>query len=322
MIKTELGDQAVILETRKVKHGFWLFGRKETLDVLAAVEDKPTPPKPAPPANASTEKLQANLDEIRTLLKPHVDSKRDLLIERLKKSGVEDSLVEILLKSCGSDFSETKLSEEIQKRLPISADIDCVEQIRLALVGPTGVGKTTTIAKLAARFALTERKSVALITMDTYRIGAVEQLKIYARLLNLPLEVAQSPDEMKIAIEKHADKEVILIDTIGRSPQKSLQLAEIQSVLNVAEPTHTYLVLSAPFELEYLFQAAERFSTLKPKGLIITKLDEIGRWGVALSLSDRTRLPVAFITDGQEVPRNLRAAKADEIALHILGGIE
>jgi flagellar biosynthesis protein FlhF len=180
-------------------------------------------------------------------------------------------------------------------------------------VGPTGVGKTTTTAKLAARYALTEKRKVALLTIDTYRIGAVEQLRTYARVMGLPLEVVNSPEEMTGAVARHADKDVLLIDTIGRSPRRSLQLAEIKTFLNVAAPTETHLVLAAPGGLGYLMNTAASF---------VTKLDEMPQWGAIASLTGKTGLPVSFITDGQEVPRNLVPANAASIATQIVGGIE
>jgi flagellar biosynthesis protein FlhF len=109
---------------------------------------------------------------------------------------------------------------------------------------------------------------------------------------------------------------------VGRSPRKALQLAEIQTFLNAAQPTEVHLVLSVPYGTGYLLETAQQFSVLKPNRLILTKLDELPRWGVIASIVARTGWPVSFLTDGQEVPRNLRPANASEIALNILGGSE
>jgi flagellar biosynthesis protein FlhF len=182
------------------------------------------------------------------------------------------------------------------------------------------VGKTTTTAKLAARYALTEKKRVALITMDTYRIGAVEKLKVYARVMGLPMEVVRTPDEMRDAIERLSHMDLLMIDTVGRSPRKGLHLAEIQAFLNAAEPAETYLTLASPYGLDYLYDSAEQFAALEPNRLIMTKLDEQPHWGAAVSVAERTGLPISFVTDGQEVPRNIRPADTTEIARFIVGG--
>jgi flagellar biosynthesis protein FlhF len=243
-------------------------------------------------------------------------------MERLRESGVESALAQSVLDACPAGATEAVIATEMASRIPVANALTRQGQARIALVGPTGVGKTTTTAKLAARYALTEKRKVALLTIDTYRIGAVEQLRTYARVMGLPLEVVNSPEEMTGAVARHADKDVLLIDTIGRSPRRSLQLAEIKTFLNVAAPTETHLVLAAPGGLGYLMNTAASFAVLEPTHLIVTKLDEMPQWGAIASLTGKTGLPVSFITDGQEVPRNLVPANAASIATQIVGGIE
>jgi flagellar biosynthesis protein FlhF len=244
-----------------------------------------------------------------------------VLFDRLVASGATEDLARRWLEACGPAPSEAALARVIAKDIPAAPE-PSTGPARIALVGPTGVGKTTTTAKLAARHALTERRKVGLITIDTYRIGAVEQLRTYARVMGLPLDVVQSPDEMPAALARYADKDVVLIDTVGRSPRRALHLAEIQAYLNVAEPTETHLVLSASSEAGYLDDTAEQFARLGTNRLIMTKLDEMPRWGVIAGIASRSGLPVSYITDGQEVPRNLRPARPDEIAIRIVGGVE
>ena len=306
-IRAELGEQAVILETRRLRGGLLGF-RRERVQVLAAVQDNPA-------ADLST-----NLDAVRALLMPPVDTLRAGWIERLRDTGVDSALAEAVLDRCGADRTDKDITAELTRRIPIGPALATGQCTRIALVGPTGVGKTTTTAKIAARYALTERKKVAMLTIDTYRIGAVEQLRTYARVMGLPLEVVNTPDEMPAAVARHADKDILLIDTVGRSPRRALQLAEIKAFLNAADPVETHLVLAANGGLGYLMETAESFSILEPKRLIVTKLDEMPQWGAIASLTHRTGLPVSFITDGQEVPRNLRPANAGEIATHIVGG--
>ena len=244
------------------------------------------------------------------------------------RAGAGDDLADVCRASSSYDLTVSPDALVFERGAPSPRRIEWrggalrVDGARIALVGPTGVGKTTTTAKLAARYALTGRRKVGLITIDTYRIGAVEQLRTYARVMGLPLDVVQSPDEMPAALARHADKDVVLIDTVGRSPRRALHLAEIQAYLNVAEPTETHLVVSASSGTAYLHETAELFASLGTNRLIVTKLDEMPRWGVIAGLAVRAGLPVSYITDGQEVPRNLRPAGADEIAVRMLGGME
>lgn len=308
-VRADLGERAVILETRRINGG--LLGlRPGRVQVLAGVEQATTPD------------LNANLAAVRTLLQPPTDRRRAELLERLHESGVESSMAESVMNACPPGAADAVIAAEMARRIPVSAGSVHGRPARIALVGPTGVGKTTTTAKMAARFALTEKKRVALLTIDTYRIGAVEQLRTYARVMGLPLEVVNSPEEMTGAVARHADKDVLLIDTVGRSPRRALQLAEIKTFLNAAAPTETHLVLAAPGGLTYLMDTAASFAVLEPTHLIVTKLDEMPQWGAIASLTGRTGLPVSFITDGQEVPRNLVSADAGAIATQIVGGMQ
>ena len=144
----------------------------------------------------------------------------------------------------------------------------------VVLIGPTGVGKTTTIAKLAANFALFEGKSVGLITIDTYRIAAVEQLKTYAEIINLPIEVVYTVGEFKKALSKLGDKDLILVDTAGRSQKNKHHIKELKQFLAGRNPDETHLVLSANTKLDDLLETAEAFQAVSYNRLIITKLDE------------------------------------------------
>ena len=190
----------------------------------------------------------------------------------------------------------------------------------LALVGPTGVGKTTTLAKLAAAYKLRHAKRVALITCDTYRIAAVEQLRTYANIIGVPLRVVNDAQEMRALRESFADHEVVLIDTPGRSQHDGDRLAELQALIEAAEPTQTHLVLSLAAAEGVLTRAAERFMPVGPDRLVLTKLDEAVSFGVILNTGRRTELPLSFVTTGQEVPDHIEPASAERLARLILDG--
>jgi flagellar biosynthesis protein FlhF len=190
----------------------------------------------------------------------------------------------------------------------------------IALVGPTGVGKTTTVAKLAATYKLRHQKKVGLITSDTYRIAAVEQLKTYAGIIGLPLKVVSSPQEMHEAVEALHDCDIVVVDTAGRSQNDRRRLDELAEFAGAAKPDETHLVLSTTVGDNVLRKTAERFKALGPDRCILTKLDEAVTTGPIAGLCDRIGLPLSFVTVGQEVPDDLEPARVDRLARCVLDG--
>ena len=184
----------------------------------------------------------------------------------------------------------------------------------VALVGSTGVGKTTTVAKLAARFALRHgQRSVALITTDCYRIGAHEQLFTYGRILGVPVQVASTHDELSTALSSLTDKRLVLIDTAGMS-QRDLRLTEQFSTLRDSGfPLQTYLVMNATTQTSVLQETLRAFSSVALNGCIMTKLDEAASLGGVLSVIAQHTLPLAYVGDGQRVPEDLHPARAHNL---------
>ncbi len=190
----------------------------------------------------------------------------------------------------------------------------------VALVGPTGVGKTTTIAKLAANFRLRDRMKVAFITVDTFRTAAVEQLRTYAELIGMPMQVVSSSREMRSAVDEFAEMDLVLIDTAGRSPRDDLKIQELRSFLQAAQTDEVHLVLSLTGSRRSLSLAAETFRRVQPTAVILTKLDEAPAAGTLLSASRRADLPVSYWTTGQNVPDDIEAARADRAADWLVDG--
>jgi flagellar biosynthesis protein FlhF len=190
----------------------------------------------------------------------------------------------------------------------------------VALVGPTGVGKTTTLAKLAARFRLHERRSVGLITIDTYRIAAVEQLRTYAQIMDLPMEVVATPREMRSAVERLSENDLVLIDTAGRSPRDEARLQELRALLAEAQPDEVHLVLGCIAGAESLRTAARAFVSTGANSLILTKLDEAWQTGGFAEWLGACRLPLSYTTHGQNVPDDIHPASALKLAELILPG--
>ncbi|QYZ65068.1 MAG: flagellar biosynthesis protein FlhF [Gammaproteobacteria bacterium (ex Lamellibrachia satsuma)] len=184
----------------------------------------------------------------------------------------------------------------------------------VALVGPTGVGKTTTIAKLAARFCLRHgNRQLALITTDSYRIGAQEQLHNYGRILDVPVRTASTAEELDAALRAFSEKRLVLIDTAGMS-QQDIQLSQRLSMITSGNhPVRTLLTLSAATQRSALAHAIRAFSIARPVGCILTKMDEAASLGGVFSTLIDTGLPLAFVTDGQRVPEDLHVARAHSL---------
>jgi flagellar biosynthesis protein FlhF len=243
---------------------------------------------------------------------------REELLKCLVESGFSIRLSTKIANRLGShkqaDLAIAKAQEMLAKIVPI-ADDDLLERGGIAaLVGPTGVGKTTTIAKLAAQFILKHgSRDVALITTDNYRIGAHEQLGIYGRILGVPVKVANDADELRRHIHDCADKRLILIDTAGMS-QRDMRLAEqIQTLRHDDLPIRPYLVMSATSQYKSVMEIMDAFQILAPQAVILTKLDEAVSKGMALSAIIERRMPLSFITDGQQVPEDIYAPEAETL---------
>lgn len=220
----------------------------------------------------------------------------------------------------------TAVLRHLETLMPVADGIAAADRpadgrpLTIALIGPTGVGKTTTIAKLAAAYRLRHRKRVGLITSDTYRIAAVDQLRTYANIIGVPLKVASSPAEMADACEQMRDADVVLIDTAGRSPSDSQRLGELRAFLQAARPHQTHLVLASNAGEKSIQRAVDRFAPLSPNLVIFTKLDEAANLGVLVNVSRRISAKLSYVTGGQEVPDDIEPGRADRLARMVLDG--
>ncbi len=194
----------------------------------------------------------------------------------------------------------------------------------IALIGPTGVGKTTTVAKLAATFKLKQHKQVGLVTLDTYRIAAVDQLRTYANIIGLPLSVAANAAELSQALKDFRERgcDVVLMDTAGRSQRDDPKLDQLQSLIRAADPHEVHLVLSSTCAQAVLLEAAERFGRTRVDRIIFTKLDEAVSFGVLLNVARRVNKQLSFVTTGQEVPHQIEPGDPRKLAELVTGGRE
>jgi flagellar biosynthesis protein FlhF len=220
------------------------------------------------------------------------------------------------------EYIREKLAEHIERMLPSAGPIIRTKTTGphvVALIGPTGVGKTTTIAKLAANLKYRERRRVGLITIDTFRIAAIEQLKRYADIIGSPLAVTGSPEELKAALRTMQDYDYVLIDTTGRSPNDALKLNELKQFLAAANPDEVHLVLSTTASQSCVELAISRFSDIRADKIIFTKLDEAAHLGVVLNVVQKVNKSLSYVTTGQDVPDDIEVGRGRKLAQMILG---
>ena len=193
-------------------------------------------------------------------------------------------------------------------------------------LGPTGVGKTTTIAKLASEFKLNRGIQVAMITADTYRIAAVEQLNTYAGILDVPVSVIFSPDELIDAINKYSEYDLILVDTAGRSHRNAEQLSEVKQLITATQEAglgvniEKYLVLSATTKYKDLLNITEAYKDIDNFRLLFNKLDETNAYGNILNIRVHTGAPLSYVTSGQAVPEDISVVNVQEMAKCLISG--
>lgn len=249
-----------------------------------------------------------------------------MAIDRLCSRGVPLGLArQIVEKAVGHNLQLPPTRQALLRA--VSARIHCEhvptvragQQRKIAFVGPTGVGKTTTLAKIAAGYRLNDKLLVGLITVDDYRVAAADQLQTYAGLLECPVRVVASDDEMRAAVDDLADCDVILVDTAGFGLADGERMEVLSRRLDLAGVTERYLVLSTVSSLASMRVSAERYAKLGPTAAIYTKLDETPEPGVMLGMSDEVALPLYYVTAGQEVPRDLDLADSVTLAETVLG---
>ena len=188
----------------------------------------------------------------------------------------------------------------------------------IAFVGPTGVGKTTTLAKLAARYSMSERLRVGLISADTYRIAAADQLKTYAKIMGLPIKVVSEKEEFKEALSRFSDRDVVMVDTPGKSRKDQGYIEKLRDFLSVGVPVETNLLLSLTASRENMLEAASRFDTVDYDNIIFTKVDEATGLGSMYDVIDEVGKPVSYLTVGQNVPNDIEDANPGRIARLIM----
>jgi flagellar biosynthesis protein FlhF len=283
-----------------------------------------------PPQASEIALMQRELGDMRRLLEEQLSGlvwnemkrnqpQRAALLKALAGLGLDADLARSIVDEvpADTDFKQVRLLPQdlLARRIPASGADPIQEGGVVALIGPTGVGKTTTIAKLAARYAQHHSpRDIVLVTLDHYRIGAQEQLYSYGRLLGVPVHAVQPDQNLGAVLDRLGDHRLVLIDTAGMGPRDRTLQQQLQRLAALGTRLRSHLVVAA--NAANPEDVLQRFGTLNPVGVVLTKLDEAGSIGPALSAVMRHGLPLSYITQGQRVPEDLHLAHADRLALY------
>ncbi|MDX8046955.1 flagellar biosynthesis protein FlhF [Gracilibacillus sp. S3-1-1] len=351
-VRKELGADAVILNSKVIHEGGFLgLFKKRKLEVLAAMDPVRLPNKKAIQQKSNVTSLQEIpakqippeqedvLKEIRemkqwmkrtTTTNQTFTSNFQVTYERLLDQEVDQDIAYELMDQVQQRLKDEEVVEhkvnqqlafEMKHRIANNGTYggEIFDKQLIHLVGPTGVGKTTTIAKLAAHTVLERGKKVAFITTDTYRIAAIEQLKTYAKILDVPIEIAYNLEDYQKAKQKFVDYDHIFVDTAGRNFRDEQYIKELGEIVDLNDEVNTYLVLSLTTRAKDMEEIYQQFNTIPVKQLILTKKDETSIYGPILNLVYKHKIGIAYMTNGQDVPDDIEEVSIEHIAKLIVG---
>jgi flagellar biosynthesis protein FlhF len=307
----------------------------------AGREDARAPRRTQDPAELL--ELRSDMEDLKGTLRTIVDhlkyAKMPALPDTLQKAfgqlvehEVDETLaVDIIQAVLAGANRDQMTNKQYMERQVVSALANLIPQAEperarrkksrvVALVGPTGVGKTTTIAKLAAIHKLVNGQEVGLISADTYRIGAIEQLRTFAGIADIPMEVVYKPSELPTALRKFRTKDIVFVDTVGRSQRSRKDLTDLAKFISAADPDETHLVVNASTNIRTAEDIIDQFKLVKPNRLLFSKLDEAVTYGPLLNLVHKHHIPLSYITTGQAVPDDIRTVDAAQFAAMVYAG--
>lgn len=330
-IRYELGNDAVIVSQRKIRQkGILGFLRPKKIEVTAAVDDKKQKE-----STAKTNEIEKEIKELKNLIEnlnnqsikktnKQSEVNKNKFKQNLINSGVPEEIATEIIdsikeKNQGKKMNQKIYQNEFKTLLNTIVKTNKYEDGKIhVFVGPTGVGKTTTIAKLASLFSLYKNKKVGLITVDTYRIGAVEQLKTYAEILGIPFSVIYSINEIKKVLSEMTNCDIILVDTTGRNSKNVMQIQETKRLIQEINPDYVHLVISMITKEKDIKRIVEDYKILDYNSIVLTKIDETSYYGSILTSIYYANVPVSYITTGQNVPDDIEEAEKEKLINMIL----
>lgn len=334
-VRETLGADAIILATGKLPDG----GVEITAAIDPPLEEKAQKPesRPNPKEEISArglDELAKKIEGLSQMLGRHIItseagsqfvSRPELasVYHHFVKQEVDPAIIGQLLEGLNPASGPgvlSRLNIRLKKMLKVSPGLHYVQKKPnvWTLVGPTGVGKTTTVAKLAALCSLKLGMKVGLVTLDTFRIAATEQIKVYGRIMDVPTCVASNADEFSQVLAALKDQDIVLVDTVGRSPKDDENMADLEAILAGGSQAACHLVMACPTRDSDQQEVMKSFARFKPKTLIYTKLDETNIYGPILNQVVRSGLPISYVTLGQKVPDDLDEANRDMLARRLL----
>ncbi len=361
-VKEDLGVDALILSIKRIKpNGIYKFFRKPYVEVTASIEEKKETLNSTFQSKLQSElkkdievnNLEKKIDNLESLLnnmsnkllnyenligqnqtKRYKSKIIEMMHYNLTESEVIPELATKLLHDL-DDFIEDDENEEninLAIKIVYNRIIDIIgtpqpivinkKPIIIIFMGPTGVGKTTTIAKLASKFMIEQESTVGFITADTYRIAAVEQLKVYAEIIGVETKVLYSENEVEHTLNEFSDKDIIFIDTAGRSHKNNEQINELNLLLEQINDCERYLVLSMTTKYKDLMNIINTYSMASEYSIIFTKADETSTKGNILNICYLTGKSLSYISNGQNVPEDIELVKPEKIARALLGRVD
>lgn len=339
-LKRELGSDAIVLNTRTVRQkGFLGLFKKPIVEITAACESKSLLLSKSHDddrinkVNSELITLKSMIEEISSTIgnkESEVSPKLKRYHGQLIKNGVDYSIATSILKKLDeqinfdnkddetiSNIVKYTISEYIGQVKPIN--IENQRQKVIFFIGPTGVGKTTTLAKIAAKLTMERKYKIGLITSDTYRIGAVDQLKTYSDILKLPLEIIYNSNDFEKTLVNFKEKDFIFVDTVGKNHRKVTKEDELYKMINSTKNKEIYLVLSGTTNLSVLRSIVEHYDFIKNYKIIFTKIDEAKELGNILNVKYLTKNPISYITTGQNVPDDIEILNKDKVVSCLIG---
>lgn len=340
-LKMELGPDAVVLTTRNVRSkGIAKYFKKPLVEITAAFEQKDLLSRNSGRHyDSRIDNINEEITELKHLMKSQTSnninnnkssfpSVLDKYHDNMVENGVSSYISSNLLKTIGEQINiNDKDSKTIKKIIkynlseilgdPKPIDLEEDQEV-IFFIGPTGVGKTTTLAKIATNLILKENRSIGMITADTYRIAAVEQLKTYSDILQLPLEIVYNEDDLIKAIDNFKEKNIILVDTAGRNHNDTKQLEELKNLLNTIENKKVYLILDSTSDYKLLENLILKYDFIDDYKIIITKIDESNNYGSLLNIKYISNKELSYFTNGQNVPGDIKVIDKEFIVERLI----